>query len=209
MSPADPPVPMTSPADAVDAIAARPSGASRGLLHRYVRDLVYGANDGIITTFAVVAGVSGASLSPRIVLILGIANLVADGFSMGASNYLGIRSERDAHDAVSGVPAAERDVPETTAFMHGVATFLAFVVAGVVPLVAYLAPIEGTSRFTWACILTLGAQFAVGASRTVVTRQRWWTSGIEMLLVGAVAAAVAWGAGRFVGQLTGTTPVGV
>ena len=68
---------------------------------------------------------------------------------------------------------------------------------------------EATSRFAWACVLTLGAQFAVGASRTVVTRQRWWTSGVEMLLVGAVAAAVAWGAGRIIGQLTGTTPVGV
>ena len=183
--------------------ASRDARASRGLLHRYVRDLVYGANDGIITTFAVVAGVSGASLAPRIVLILGVANLVADGISMGASNYLGIRSERDAHQALHGVPAHDVAVHETSAFMHGLATFLAFVVAGAVPLVAYLAPIQGADRFAWACVLTLSAQFAVGAARTVVTRQRWWTSGLEMLLVGAAAAAVAWGAGRFVGRLAG------
>jgi VIT1/CCC1 family predicted Fe2+/Mn2+ transporter len=55
---------------------------------------VYGANDGIITTFAVVAGVAGAGLSPSIVLILGIANLIADGLSMGIGDYLGERSER-------------------------------------------------------------------------------------------------------------------
>ncbi len=62
---------------------------------KYVGDLIYGANDGIITTFAVVAGAAGASLSAVVVIILGLANLVADGFSMGASNYLGKQSERD------------------------------------------------------------------------------------------------------------------
>src|SRR3989337_3094736 len=61
----------------------------------YIKDLIYGANDGIITTFAVVAGATGASLSPMVVIILGFANLLADGVSMGAGNYLGIKSERD------------------------------------------------------------------------------------------------------------------
>ena len=55
---------------------------------------VYGANDGIITTFAVVAGVAGAGLSPSVVLILGISNIIADGLSMGIGDYLGERSER-------------------------------------------------------------------------------------------------------------------
>ncbi len=54
----------------------------------YVAEIIYGANDGIITTFAVVSGVAGASLQPSIVVILGFANLFADGFSMGMSNYL-------------------------------------------------------------------------------------------------------------------------
>ncbi len=61
----------------------------------YIGDIVYGANDGIITTFAVVAGVAGAALSPIIVLILGAANLLADGFSMAAGNFLARKSERD------------------------------------------------------------------------------------------------------------------
>jgi VIT1/CCC1 family predicted Fe2+/Mn2+ transporter len=59
----------------------------------YLRDFIYGAIDGAVTTFAVVAGVEGADLSANIVIILGIANLVADGFSMAASNYLGSRAE--------------------------------------------------------------------------------------------------------------------
>ncbi|MDZ4229821.1 MAG: VIT1/CCC1 transporter family protein, partial [Candidatus Veblenbacteria bacterium] len=61
----------------------------------YLRDFVYGANDGIITTFAVVAGVAGADLSATVVIILGFANLFADGFSMAMSNYLGEKSNRD------------------------------------------------------------------------------------------------------------------
>lgn len=64
------------------------------LLRHYLRDLVYGANDGIITTFAVVSGVAGASLDARPVLIPGAANLLADGFSMGASNYPSIAPTR-------------------------------------------------------------------------------------------------------------------
>ncbi len=61
--------------------------------HSYLRDFVYGAIDGIVTTFAVVAGVAGAGLEDRVVIILGAANLVADGFSMAMSNLLGSRAE--------------------------------------------------------------------------------------------------------------------
>lgn len=61
----------------------------------FVGDAVFGANDGIITTFAVVAGVAGANLSPVVVLILGVANLLGDGFSMAAGNYLARKSEAE------------------------------------------------------------------------------------------------------------------
>ena len=53
----------------------------------YLRDFVYGGIDGAVTTFAVVSGVSGAALSDGIIIILGVANLLADGFSMDASNF--------------------------------------------------------------------------------------------------------------------------
>jgi len=87
------------------------------LRHTYLRDWVYGGIDGAVTTFAVVSGVIGAELSPSIVLILGVANLVADGFSMAASNYAGTRTERDElryweaveHRHVDTVPEGERE----------------------------------------------------------------------------------------------------
>ncbi|MDF2379721.1 MAG: VIT1/CCC1 transporter family protein [Candidatus Gracilibacteria bacterium] len=60
---------------------------------KYLGDAVYGAIDGIVTTFAIVSGVIGAELSANIILILGFANLIADGFSMAAGNYLSVKSD--------------------------------------------------------------------------------------------------------------------
>lgn len=69
---------------------------------RYLRDFIYGAIDGIVTTFAVIAGAAGAGLGDRVVIILGVANLLADGFSMSVSNYLGIRAEGQQRDRARG-----------------------------------------------------------------------------------------------------------
>jgi VIT1/CCC1 family predicted Fe2+/Mn2+ transporter len=68
---------------------------NKDIVSKYLPDFVYGGIDGSVTTFAVVAGVTGASLSPTIVLILGFANLFADGFSMAASNYLSTKSKKE------------------------------------------------------------------------------------------------------------------
>lgn len=81
------------------AIAAR---LAKGPRLSYLRDFVYGGVDGSVTTFAVVSGVVGANLSLRTILILGFANLIADGFSMAAGGYLATRAEdeeRRHHEA--------------------------------------------------------------------------------------------------------------
>lgn len=75
-----------------DAIRRR---LERGPQHNYLRDWIYGGIDGAVTTLAVVTGVAGAQLSDWIILALGFANLLADGFSMAASNYLGTKAEHD------------------------------------------------------------------------------------------------------------------
>ncbi len=94
----------------------------------YVGDLVYGANDGILTTFAVVAGVTGGALSSQAVIILGVANLFADGLSMGVGSYLSIRARESA------LEHQRRPEEEAQPARHGLATLFAFVVAGAVPL---------------------------------------------------------------------------
>lgn len=75
-----------------EAIAKRLQGGPQA---NYLRDWVFGGIDGAVTTFAIVAGVAGAALSTNIILILGAANLLADGFSMAAGNYSGVKAERD------------------------------------------------------------------------------------------------------------------
>lgn len=61
----------------------------------YIKDFVYGAIDGAVTTFAVVSGVAGAGMSSGIIIILGLANILADGFSMAVSNYLGTKADNE------------------------------------------------------------------------------------------------------------------
>lgn len=163
----------------------------------YVRELVYGASDGLITTFAVVGGVAGGGLSASVVLICGIANLLADGLSMAVGSYLAIRSHESVLEA-EGLPA-EEPFPAR----HGAATFLAFVAAGVLPLIPYAVSGAGPEQFTWSLAVTLGAMFCLGGLRSTISTVRWWRGGLEMLGLGGVVAGVAYWAGAFVSGLIG------
>ena len=166
-----------------------------GVAQHYVRDVVYGANDGIITTFAVVAGVTGGTLAPVTVLVLGVANLLADGLSMGVGNYLGIRSDERVREA--------QQLPEQEAFpvRHGLATFLAFVTAGAVPLVPYVFSGMTPNLFATSTGLSLAVLFAVGAARSRVGTGSWWANGLEMLVLGVIVGAVAYCGGAVVSGL--------
>ena len=179
---------------------ARPSNHVEpiGLLQiarHYIRELIYGANDGIITTFAVVAGVTGGGLPLRVVLIIGAANLLADGLSMAVGNYLSIRS----HESV----LETQNLPEEEAFpiRHAAATFFAFATAGIVPLVPYMIPGIAGDRFVWSIALTLLAMFVIGSSRALIANVQWWKAGFEMLGLGAVVAAIAYASGGLVAAM--------
>jgi VIT1/CCC1 family predicted Fe2+/Mn2+ transporter len=163
----------------------------------YVRELVYGANDGIITTFAVVAGVAGGGLTAPVVLIIGVANLLADGLSMAVGSYLSIRSTEQV--------LAAQGLPEEEAYpaRHGVATFLAFVAAGALPLLPYALGADASVRFVWSAVLTLAAMFIVGALRALISTIRWWAGGFEMLLLGGAVAGIAYYSGALVARLIG------
>jgi vacuolar iron transporter family protein len=164
---------------------------------KYLKAAVYGANDGIITTFAVVAGIAGAKLAVHIVLILGIANMVADGISMAAGDYLGERSEqrllkrrRERH--------SEKGIWKT-----GFVTFIAFVTAGILPLMPYILaflgiPISIEKQFMYSILSTCAALFFVGSMRTFLTKGSWIKNGLEMLIVGAVAATIAYVVGALI-----------
>ncbi|MBJ7522183.1 MAG: VIT1/CCC1 transporter family protein [Solirubrobacteraceae bacterium] len=212
----------------------------------YLRDFIYGAIDGTVTTFAVVAGATGAKLGATVVVIMGLANLLADGLSMAVSNYLGTRAEQDQRARarrreqrhVRLVPEGEREeirqlfaakgfagddlerivevitadedrwldtmmVEElgygpdpTVPWRAAAATFAAFITVGLLPLLPFLLDaVDGDlvpDPFAWSAALTAGAFFAVGSAKARVVGMRWWRSGLETLLVGGAAAAVAY-----------------
>ena len=114
---------------------------------------------------------------------------------MGAGNYLSIRSHESVLEA--------RHLPEEEAFpfRHAVATFLAFVAAGMLPLLPYVVPELPIDRFSLSVLVTLAAMFAVGASRGLIANVRWWRAGLEMFALGALVAALAYASGRFVAML--------
>lgn len=212
----------------------------------YLKDFVYGAVDGAVTTFAIVAGVAGAGLSAGVIIVLGFANLLADGFSMAVSNYLGTRAENQLReqtrarelDEIKKWPEGEREeirqiylgkgfegelldqvvdvitadaerwvdtmlqeehgmaLRDHHAGKAGVATFIAFGLVGLIPLLSYLANwmVPGTisSPFLWSSVLTGVAFFWVGALKARFVNQGWVVGGSETVAVGGLAAAMAY-----------------
>jgi VIT1/CCC1 family predicted Fe2+/Mn2+ transporter len=168
------------------------NGGFKKWLEYYIGDIVYGANDGIVTTFAVVAAAAGAGFSSTVIIILGIANLTADGFSMGASKYLSLVSEQ----------SVEKSGTKTrSAFNDGLATFIAFVVVGTIPLIPFVIPSAAENAFFIAAIATATTFFVVGAARSLVINKNPILAGLEMLIVGGAAAAIAYGLGSYVETL--------
>ncbi|HEY4694424.1 MAG TPA: VIT1/CCC1 transporter family protein [Candidatus Nanoarchaeia archaeon] len=221
---------------------------------RYIGDLVYGANDGIITTFAVVSGATGASFSPAVIVILGFANLLADGFSMASSSFLSIRSSLDYQraqrqkeewevDNLTEIEVQEvRDIYSSMGFSgddldkavkmtisdrkrwvdlmmvhelgifeetedvpwkHGLATFGAFALAGLAPLIPFIIPFFAENALIFSAFFAAVALFTTGALRTLITIKKWWVGGLEMLFVGTVAGFVSFAIGLTLKNLFG------
>lgn len=206
----------------------------------HLRDVIYGAIDGAVTTFAIVAGVVGAELSTKVIIALGIANVLADGFSMAAGNYSGTKAELDDAKRIRAIeerhvrlePEGERAELREILAQKGLAgqtleeavnaiakdrttwidmmlveeyglspvdphplraaqaTFLAFLAAGMVPLLPYIFAVS--DAFQWSIALTGITFFAVGALKSRWSLAPWWRSGLETLAIGGVAAAIAY-----------------
>ena len=163
-----------------------PGKPAQGVGH-YLRDMIYGALDGVITTLAVVSGTSGAQLGARVGVILGIANLAADGLSMGASNYLGLKSELEQ----TGTSVAAEQP-----WRHGLATIAAFVVVGAVPLLGYaIANLAVANALLVALATAVVTLAVVGGLRARFVAKPVWKSALEMVAIGATASLLAYGIG--------------
>lgn len=160
---------------------------TRHYMRYFISDIMYGASDGIVTTFAIVSGVVGAALNPVIVVIIGFVSLLADGFSMGTARFLSLRATRELHGEVG-------DYRE--AVVHAMATFFSFVMFGSLPLIGFLIPQLADYPFLSSCIFTASALVVVGWTRGMITRVNPIRTSLETLLVGAVASSVAFGVGK-------------
>jgi VIT1/CCC1 family predicted Fe2+/Mn2+ transporter len=152
--------------------------------------VVYGGSDGAVTTFSVMAGAAGAGLDPRIVIILGTANLFADGFSMASADYL---SEDSKSDSV-------RSENLRSAF----ATFTSFVLVGSIPLIPFLASlnnIENKSIFYASTLLTISTFVLIGYVRAKVLKRNKLKTIIQSVLICSISAFVAYFVGEYISSI--------
>jgi len=174
-----------------------------GFFRKYLPEFVYGGIDGAITTFAVVCGVVGASLGAGVALVLGIANLFADGFSMAVSNYLSTKSETELHRYHKDKKKYEKlgKHPIKTGF----ATFISFVIIGFIPLFSFVLslffPIEKNIVFIVSIILTAISFLIVGYVKGIIVKKHPVKAAMETLLIGLVASTLAFLVGYLLREL--------
>lgn len=176
----------------------KPTSSQYKTARKYLAEFIYGATDGTITTFAIIAGSMGALLSAKVILILGFSNLLADGFSMAASNYLSTKSQRD-------LDRNDKNNHNKKPIRTATATFFSFVVVGFIPLSSFVIapfhPVIDEYKFIISIILTSLAFLIIGAIKGVITEKKRIVSAIEIFLVGSLAALIAFVAGYFLKDL--------
>lgn len=164
----------------------------KDIFRHYLEDIIYGASDGIVTTFTVISGVEGAKLTVFVVIILGFVNLFADGVSMGASRFLSIRAGAFAHNQSRGV---------VEPLYHALCTFASFFIFGLLPLLCFLIPGMRVHSFLVSSIVTALSLFTVGAFRVFISKKHWFQGGMEMLVIGGVVSVIAYSVGYFLKSL--------
>lgn len=145
----------------------------------YLPQMVYGAVDGTVTTFAVVAGATGGNLSSATIIILWLANLFADGASMSISAFLAAKSEKLGNKS-----------PLSIALW----TLAAFIVVGFVPMIPYVFDV---GSFQLSCLMTGVAFVGIGLLKWYLSRASMIASGLQTLALGTIAAVIAYSVGAW------------
>lgn len=162
-------------------------------IYLYLGEFVYGGIDGTVTTFAVVAGSVGAGLESNVIVILGCANLLADGFAMSIGAYLSANSEKDKLQKLDAIA-------EKTPFFIGLSTYISFLLMGLIPIFVYIVDLYktiATDLFLLSSILTAIVFTFIGALKSYVTNTSILKGVLETLILGTIAALVAF----YVGDL--------
>jgi VIT1/CCC1 family predicted Fe2+/Mn2+ transporter len=181
-------------------------------LEPYLGEFVYGGMDGCVTTFAVVAGSFGAGLSSSVIIILGFANLMADGFAMSVGAYLSHKTQRDnlrkqrRLNEQPAVPAQTSGESQKSPAWIGGVTYGSFIAVGIIPMLIYLIdlrwPVE-RDLFGISCLLTALGFILIGWLKAYVNHTRIIVGIAETLSLGTLAALVAYFVGDFLKGLLG------
>jgi predicted membrane protein (TIGR00267 family) len=166
-------------------------------IERNLREFVYGGMDGAVTTFAVVTGAAGANLSAKVILILGFANVLADGFSMAVGSYLSEKSEQQLSTSKGTSKKEDHESP----IGASVATFVSFIAVGFIPLSVYTADYVfslnmGNDALVWSILLTLAAFAGIGYLRGKITKVDTARTVLESLGLGLAAAVISYAVGN-------------
>ena len=195
------PLTCPHPGCGVDQVPAgtSPDANSTDLDHsNTVRAGVFGIQDGVVSNFGLIMGVAGAQVSPAAVLIAGIAGLVSGAMSMGAGEYVSVRTQRELLQAGRAVEEDENVNPYRAAAANG----LLFAIGGLVPLLPFLLSADMTA-VVLSIVLSVTALFGAGAVLTRLTRQSVLRSGVRMLVIGGGAGLLGYVVGSVVGSTIG------
>lgn len=163
--------------------------------HCYLKQVIFGGIDGIITTFAVVAGFNGAqeadpqNFGIATVLLFGFANLFSDASSMGLGNFVAERSEAKLNKTKNG----------KSPLFTSIVTICSFITFGLTPLLPYvIKPVLNFEiLFITSCTTSLMGLSALGILRFLLTKEKWYKSLSEVLGIGTISALVAYFVGTF------------
>jgi VIT1/CCC1 family predicted Fe2+/Mn2+ transporter len=159
---------------------------------KYLAEYVYGGMDGIVTTFAVVAGTIGLQLPLKTIITLAVANVVADGFGCASSRYMGARTEQD-----QGILSGNK-----SPLGASIATFTSFVIMGLIPAIVfiycyYTSTALGKFPYEMTIIATAIALYSVGYAKGKILKKDPALSGLETFLVGGISGILAYNIGKF------------
>ena len=157
---------------------------------KYLSEFVYGGIDGIITTYSIIAGSSGGELVKQVILILGISNVISDGYSMGISRYISSQTE-----------IKQGLLREKSSLMSGLVTFISFVLIGMLPVLPFLV-YDGAQAQRISFYIACAVFFLIGVVKGYFLEDRAIRSGIQTLLIGLTAAGLSYGIGKYVSRIT-------
>ncbi len=151
----------------------------------YVKSLMYGGMDGIITMFNIIASTTGANINSVYTIIISLTVLIADALSMGISDYMSYEAEQEAN---------KNDVSESSPLYHGLVTFVSFIIFGAIPLILYIVLSKYFKEQLFGVLLicmTL-AFIILGALRSKITNEPWYYTSGKMVLMGNATSILAY-----------------